>query len=260
MMHTGRGKRLHAASILLMILISISWSRPAYGALPALQVSTDAATFSSQLDAPLFDSIDVVVPGDRQTGSFWVRNNAATAGYLRVVLADVVTSSPELADALLISASTTGHSGDPVPLSSATPCRVLVEGDLIPPSGVVEVAADLVFSAAVSGTRAQGQTGSLSLRVGLSDAALGGLPPTSCDGTPTDVPIVDPLPGPPDVPGVEPASEPPADPTANSAFDPGNMATTGFNLPYSVLMVASATLGVGLFLLLAARRRRREES
>lgn len=205
---------------------------PAQAAPVVMEFSTDGINYAPALPGPLFSTINLVVPGDSQSASFWVRNTSASAGYLRVVLSDVVASSPAIADGITVSSSTPAHTGTAVPLSSASPCRVLVEGDLVPAGGAVRVTSTLVLGN-LTGTTGQGDTASLSLGVGMSDAAVGGLPPTSCIGSSTFIPV---------------------------SGSPVALAYTGSDIPYRLIALSAGVLGVGLFLLVAARRRRREEA
>lgn len=197
-----------------------------------MEFSADGITYSPVFTGTLFADITLVVPGDRQTSVFWVRNTSATAGYLRVLLSDVVTSGPAIADAITVQSSTPAFTGTAAPLSAAKPCWVLVEGDVVPAGSAVKVTSVLALGN-LTGTVGQSETASLSLGVGMSDAALGGLPPTSCGGATTIIPV---------------------------SGSPVRLASTGSETPYSLIALSAGALGVGLFLLVAARRRRQEDA
>lgn len=231
---TNRVRRVaHAVVAALMLgLASLGLAAPAQAAPVGIEFSTDGINFSPVFSGVLFPAITIVVPGDHQSSSFWVRNTSGSAGYLRVVLSDVVASGPEIADGITVSSSTPVSTGTAVPLSKAAPCWVLVEGDFVPSGKKVKVTSTLTLGN-FSGAIGQNETATLSLRVGMSDAAVGGLPPTSCGGTPSTVPV------------------------GGHAV---RLAMTGSETPYSLIAVSAGALGVGLFLLVAARRRRREEA
>ena len=225
-----RGAHAVVAALVLG-LASLGLAAPAHAAPVGIEFSTDGINFSPVFSGVLFPAITIVVPGDHQSSSFWVRNTSSSAGYLRVVLSDVVASGPEIADGVTVSSSTPVTAGTAVPLSKAAPCWVLVEGDFVPAGEKVKVTSTLTFGN-FTGMVGQNQTAKLSLRVGITDAAVGGIPPTSCGGTTTTIPVGDP---------------------------DAKLAMTGSETPYSLLAVSAGALGVGLFLLVAARRRRQEE-
>lgn len=229
-------RRLRAAraaiAAIALALATLGFAAPAQAAPSGIEFSTDGVTFTPIFTGSLFRDITLVVPGDTQTSTFWVRNAAASAGYLRVVLADVTATSPIIANAITITSSTPSHPGSATPLSRAAPCWVLNEGDLIPAGGSVKITSTVTLGN-LNGMEGQGESAGLSIRVGLSDAAVGSLPPTSCGGTTTTIPA-----------------------SGSSAV----IAMTGSEFPYPLLTFGAGALGVGLFLLIAARRRRREDA
>ncbi len=229
-----RGNRAARAGVAaaVLVLASLGVAEPSYATPLGMEFSTDGITYSPSLTGPLFNGIALLVPGDSQSASFWVRNVSGSAGYLRVVLSDVIASSTVIADEITVRSSTPATIGTAVPLSSAAPCRVLVEGDFVPSGSAVKVTATLALGN-LTGTAGQKDTASMSLGIGMSDAAVGSLPPTSCNGASTILPV---------------------------SGDPVALAYTGSDIPYRVIALSAGALGVGLFLLVAARRRRREDA
>lgn len=229
-----RRRRIRLVTAVVGIALAMATSlgvAPAYAAGSSMEFSTDGVHYSTVFPGSLFDDVAVLVPGDSQTVTFWIRNAAASAGYLRLVMSDVVTSNPALAGALSLRVETESFAGTPARLSLASPCWVVVEGDRLESGRAVKVTATLTLGN-LNDTDGQNARSSFSLRAGLSDAALDSLPPTSCGGTPTAIPVS----GPPVI-----------------------VAMTGSEAPYPLLVAGAGGLGAGLFLLIAARRRRRED-
>lgn len=75
-----------------------------------LLVSTDGVSFLPDNALPLFDSMGRVVPGDSTTESVWVRNDAPSAGVLRIDLTGVSADDPELAAAFTLGTAVAGAS------------------------------------------------------------------------------------------------------------------------------------------------------
>ena len=194
-----------------------------------LELSRDGTTYSSTISGTLFDQNTISVPGDVQPANLYIRNSSTAAGFLRVTLASVTVSDPLLSSAMTVSASSPAFPGSAAALADAQPCRVLTEGDLVAPGGVVKLSTQLKLGDLHGAT---GQNGSaiFSLRVSLSDAAVGSLLPTEC-GSGTDIPAAD---GGGKIP----------------------LAMTGAEPPIALIMGAASILGIGIFLVIAARRRR----
>lgn len=70
---------------LVGVLMSMAW--PAVAA-DELRLSSDGTHWSSNLQEPLFDPGCRWVPGDSETGSFYVRNQASSAGDLTIDVRD----------------------------------------------------------------------------------------------------------------------------------------------------------------------------
>ncbi len=195
-------------------------------------VSWDGVVYFQTVPGGFLDQIEISVPGDAQTAGFWVRNAGPVPAYLRIAIGNVVTTDPILATALSINASTAAHPGTEATLAEAEPCRVLTEGDILPPGGTVHVTATLALGD-LGGLAGQGGTARFDLQVALSDSVVP-LPPTTCSDLGTQIPVTG---GDGDI----------------------RLARTGSDLPLPVIMGSASILGVGLFLLVAARRRRKAQ-
>lgn len=195
-------------------------------------VSWDGVVYFPTVPGGFLDQVQISVPGDTQTAGFWVRNAGPVPAYLRIAIANVVTTDPILATALSINASTAAHPGTEATLADAEPCRVLTEGDLLQPGGTVHVTATLALGD-LGGLAGQGGTARFDLQVALSDSVIP-LPPTTCSDLGTAIP-------------------------ATGGDGHIRLAHTGSDLPLPVIMGSASSLGVGLFLLVAARRRRKAQ-
>jgi len=157
------------------------------GAVPAnaaagvgvVEVSNDGVSFSDSYPGVMFDDITLLVPGDSQNNTVYIRNSGDAAGYLRIILRDADYSDQKFADALTVTTRTAGTTGRAVAISSVNPCQVTHEGTLIEPGEVVTVLATLALGN-LNGTDGQGATASFALGVTLYDATSGTLPATSC--------------------------------------------------------------------------------
>lgn len=246
-----------------------------------VEVSDDGVNFDRTYPGAIFDDIALLVPGDSQSETVYVRNSGTAAGYLRVTLRDVDYSDQKFADALTVTTSTPGSTGSTTAISSANPCQVTHEGTVVAPGAVVPVVATLALGN-LSGTDGQGATASLALRFTLSDTTPGTLPATNCDTTGTTVPVTPTSPDGPrgaDSTGslpstiVAPAPAPnPSSSTAATAGDGANnglfpASPVGFNLDpntwrlyqeYLVLiLVLAAIIGAGISWF-AGRRSRKD--
>jgi hypothetical protein len=151
----------------------------------AVQVSPDGQSFGSSWSGQIFSGV-ALVPRDSVTRSFWVRNGAGEAAYLRITLADVVVHDADVADALAISSSVAGWPGTPVAVTAAQPCYVLTQGPVLASGGTtrVDTALDL---GDLQGLAGQAGSVTFSLVVTLSSTALTSLPPTDCPSAGTTV-------------------------------------------------------------------------
>jgi hypothetical protein len=70
-----------ASALVAATLVGLSSPAPAAG---DVDFSRDGTTWTSRLDAPLFDPAVRWVPGDRRTASFWVRNRGPVGAVMHV--------------------------------------------------------------------------------------------------------------------------------------------------------------------------------
>ena len=175
-----------------LALATLAPAAPAHAA-GSIGISDDGVTFSSTFSGTLFDESWVLVPLDSESEVFYIRNETADPAFLRIVLRNVSYTDAAYGAALSVSASTPAASGAPAPLTTASPCVVLVEGQTVQPNEVVPVTAVLALGD-LSGAAGQNATAQLDLRVELHDTSTGSLPAADCTtpaGTPrTDVVVV----------------------------------------------------------------------
>jgi hypothetical protein len=165
-----------AALVVLGTLLSAS---PAAASTPGVELSSDGVHYSATYSGSLFASAALMVPQSTQTGEFWVRNASSEPAYLRISLSGLTGGGTAFSHALTVSASTTGGAGTPVALDAAAPCYVLTQGQLLNPGASVKVTAQLSM-ADLTGLTGQHATTGFDVIVGLSDAAYGSVPPTTC--------------------------------------------------------------------------------
>lgn len=147
-----------------------------------VEVSPDGTAWGHTLSAPLFEGI-ALVPRGSASSTFMLRNSSEIGAFVRVVLQDVTFSSTTIGDALQIAVTLGGVLGVPAALTSASPCRVLFEGQLAA-GATAPVIATLALGD-LSGTQGQGESAQFSIGIQLSDSTLGAIP-TDC-GAPTAV-------------------------------------------------------------------------
>lgn len=174
-----------------LVLTSVTLSTPAYAA-GDIGISDDGVTFGVAYPGSLFDSVAHLVPMDSDAESFFIRNDAGQPAFLRIVLRDVSFSDAAYGAALAVSASTPAETGPATPLSAASPCIVLVEGQILQPDEIVPISAVLSLGD-LTGTAGQNATASMTMRVELHDTSTGSLPATTCTTPGTDVPVVLPV-------------------------------------------------------------------
>ncbi|NYG99043.1 hypothetical protein FJ656_01840 [Schumannella luteola] len=146
---------------------------PAYAESSGIELSTDGTYFARTLTTPLFDPSAAMIPGSSQSNSFWVRNASGAPAYLRVSIANVHSTDVDLANALTVSASTSGDSGSRVAISEAAPCAVLTEGQVIPSGGTLRVSAVAALGD-LQGQAGQGGSADFRMLVNLSSVNLAG--------------------------------------------------------------------------------------
>lgn len=79
-MREMKQKALHATVALAIALVPMSTATVAFSqpntSGPKIEVSTDQHNWAPQLDRPVFDHVDRIVPGDSQSTTIWLRNTA----------------------------------------------------------------------------------------------------------------------------------------------------------------------------------------
>ena len=131
-------------------------------------VSGDGHMYSREYSR-LFDG-HILVPDERASGTFVVRNNGETSGYLRIVLTAVEIPNQDALDALTISVATAAHPGILLPVADARPCLTLLAGPTIAPGQSLGVTTVLAM-VDLTGTRGQRVPIDFRLQIVLSDSA-----------------------------------------------------------------------------------------
>lgn len=130
---------------------------------PALELSVDGVTFASAMPRTILDESYALVPGDRATGTVWVRNAGGGAGWIRVTVAGPAAGDPQYVGMLSLLVGEDEHRlSDVDACTEVVPPRRLRAGEVL----AVPVAMTLPD---VTGTTAQGKTAALSLRVTMAD-------------------------------------------------------------------------------------------
>lgn len=221
------------------------------GAAAPVLLSTDGTHFAPSLDHGLFDFAGPLIPGGSAATELFVRNPTDRAVILTLGATHVTFSNREFADALSVIVSTTGLSPAPVTLGASAPCAVLLTGSRLAPGGTAQV--DLALAMAdVTGSVAQSQTASFTVRVSLTDAA--GWPPADgCSGPGADIPALT-------APGTPPTHSAPSSQgtQAGSTQSQSSLAHTGTDA-WPPLLLGTALLGGGLAILAILSIRRRRE-
>lgn len=226
--HHRGGRASIAIGFVAAAIVLLGAAGPAAAA-GGVEVSRNGVDFAATLPGGVFDRLTIAVPGDVQSTGFWIRNTGPVTARLRIVIAAVSVSDPVLANALTVTASTSAHPGASALLASATPCRVLTEGDVLAPGDSVHVTATLALGD-LNGRLGQKGTAGFDLRIELTDSVVT-LPPSVCGASGASVPAA----GDGDIP----------------------LAMTGAEIPAPLVIAATSVLGAGLFLVVAAKRRRR---
>ncbi|MFT4299492.1 MAG: LPXTG cell wall anchor domain-containing protein [Aeromicrobium sp.] len=149
-------------------LLTVSAAHAADG---AVGVSADGVTWTSALAHPVFDPEMTWIPGDSETGSFFVRNQGPSAAYL------TIEARSTDADALLASGdidlrARIAGGEDWVVLDNGVPSQRLVDQPLAR-SAVVEVEVNATFDAA-SANQSQTKRLAVDFDVTLTEASDAG--------------------------------------------------------------------------------------
>lgn len=157
---------------------------PAVAAPSAIEFSRDGASWGSALSGSVFGDYRLV-PDDAVTRSFYVRNNAASAGYLRITMRDVTTDNLDFGGALSVRADLVGWPGEAIPVSSARPCARLSEGPVIASGGAARVDLTALLGD-LDGQRGQNGSAGFQIVVSLSGQPQG-LGASGCPTSGADV-------------------------------------------------------------------------
>ncbi len=128
------GRRLLIA-LAMAVLALCGWSAPALAA-GELGLGTDGVHFASTLPAPLFDPAFRWVPGDSETATFYVRNQAKNAGAL-----DITMLAPAVHDLIDSGDLTVSAKFENKPFVSVTTAgaHTLVDSVTVPPKGIRKI-------------------------------------------------------------------------------------------------------------------------
>ncbi len=238
-------------------------SASAASAAGVVEVSTDGSTWSSSLSSPLFTTTPQLVPMTSQSATFWVRNSAADAAYLRLTVENLNWTGSHYASALSVAASVPGTAGTPLELASASGCAVLLDGILLGAGQAVKVTATLALGN-LNGT--MGQSGTAGMDIGvLLEQATSAAPTAGCNPAVTPPTTVVVLPAPhtgttaPVVPAVdEPVVDVPVTPVVPGESIFTLLANTLVRFDGSLVGWAAAgvPLGMGLFFIAGFARRK----
>jgi hypothetical protein len=192
-----RGSVLRTGTIVALMLVLLglfAWplisASPASAATSGVQLSDDGVHFSSTYTGSLFDDTAMMVPSTSQSGHFWVKNASGDPAFLRISVSGVGGGGSPFSGALTVTATTTSSSGPAVPVDAAQPCYVLTQGQVLAPGAVARVDATLALGD-LTGTDGQSSSVDFDIIVGLSSAATGSMPATTCltnSGTVTGTP------------------------------------------------------------------------
>lgn len=168
-------KRLLASLTLTAALLGAG-TAPASAA-GELGLSPDGVTWSAALPAPIFDPSFRWVPGDVETGVFYVRNQSSDPGVLDLTM--MASQVTDLIDTGDLTVEARVGAGDFVGVDTAGP-HLLVEGAPVPSGGVRRIAVRVSFDPA-STNASQEKVLDLRFRVRLSqDSSVA--PPTQPEG------------------------------------------------------------------------------
>lgn len=226
-----RGIALAAA--LVVALLGLGAAAPAtaaQAAAPSILLSSDGVTFTPTLSTRLFDSIGLLVPGDTQTTSLWVKNDTARDAYLRLTISNLVVPLTEFTDAIVLT-TTSRTLTRTDQLADLVVCSAVLRSAPIEAGDVLRIDLAVGMDAGVVGQQAQDETGSIDFSVAMRDIAYGPYP--AADGCAETAP---------ELPGT----------------GGGQMANTGADA-MPLLLVASAALLGGFIAIIVARRRSRRQ-
>lgn len=207
-----------------------------------LVVSTDGTHYTTAELLPVFPDDMRLVPGDRESASFWIRNDSEHTGLLRLDLIDPMSVDALFATHLELSAAPDGAGSRPITMATAIAngsCTVLSGDRVLAPGQAARVQVTAALSPEL--IDAQGALGDLRFRMRavLADAsaATAQSAGTACAAAPEQD-------------GATPQPSPTSAPDA--------LAVTGGTLPLTAAAVGVAATIAGLFAFIWGRRRRSE--
>lgn len=156
-------------------------AQPAVAAAPAaryVQFSSDGSHWSDSYAGALFGGV-LLVPGGSVERPLYVRSTAPDAGILTVTLFDVTATDLDYAGALSVAASTPGHAGTAVPVTSARPCATLTQGQVLGSGDSIRIDTTAAL-ADLGGTTGQRGSASFVLAVTLSSRDAAAPAPDTC--------------------------------------------------------------------------------
>ena len=159
--------RGRSAVVLLLAACSLLPATAAHADSDRLQVSQDGTTWQDNLSAPLFGPM-VVVPQDRVSRSFRIRNDTDQETQATVALVDRSPDDSDLAGHLRVGARSGETAGSSHALTDGNGCSVLLQGQPLDPGATSRIDVALAVDDIEGGT-AQGATAEFDLLVALSE-------------------------------------------------------------------------------------------
>lgn len=156
------------AAVLLGVVLAVGAAVPASAA-GIVELSSDGSSWSTSMASPLFATAPELVPMQSASATFWVRNSAPDAAYLRLTVENLSWSGSHYASALTVAASVPGTAGTPLALGSSSGCMVLLDGILLAAGQALMVTTTLALGD-LDGTDGQTGTAAMDIAVGLEQA------------------------------------------------------------------------------------------
>lgn len=225
-----RAVAVAAALIAAALGLAAAPASAAPAAPPSILLSTDGVTFAPTIDHELFDSIGLLVPGDTQSASLWVKNDTARDAYLRLTISDLVVPLTEFTDAIVLT-TTSGALTQTDQLADLVVCSAVLRSAPIEAGNVLRIDLAVSMDPGLVWQEAQDEHGSIDFSVAMRDITFGPYP--AADGC---------------IGGNE------AGPEAGP-----EMAHTGADAVPTILIAAAALLSGFIAIIVARRRSRRQD-
>jgi hypothetical protein len=216
-----------------------------------VDLSKDGVVWSPTLTGGLFDKFQGMVPGDRVSTSFYVRNPLDEPITMTTRAINVTSTSARLGNSITVDGTANGLSlAAPISFASLSNCSTLAPDLIIAPNAVAKVSIAFALMN-VNGLVATSSRGGFDVLLTMQDNEAG-LPATSCDSA---APTAGNQQG-----GTGTATTPVTthhrQVTTTGLFAP--LAFTGISAEIP-LFFAGALFTLGIILLLARRRRKKSE-